>query len=131
MEVQNCKKNKSNASLVLNVHPEIEDDKLNITNTSDMKDESRTQFWNKIMNKNNLNRKQEEKDNKNELDLELEKSRIISLKGLKKEIKQNKKRKNKLYKIYKNKSKSSSKKQQKFAQKLEKEVIKSSDIRAL
>lgn len=90
MVIQACKKRKSELSSVLNIHSEIKDDKLSTTDTSNIEDKPRTQFWNESANESNSDIQKGKKDNENELDLEVEKSITVSQKVLKKEIQQNK-----------------------------------------
>lgn len=67
--VQACKKRKSEASSVLNAHPEIVDDKLSTTDTSNTEDESGTWFWNESANESDPDTEEGEEDDKNESDL--------------------------------------------------------------
>lgn len=66
--VQAYKKRKFKTSSVLNIIYKIENNKLNITNTNDMKDRSETWFQNKSVNKSDLdikkNRDSDEDKNK-------------------------------------------------------------------
>ena len=117
--------------MVLNAHPEMEDDKLSTTDTSDTEDESGIWFWNESANESDSDTEEGEKEDENESDLEVEESRTVSPEVLKKEIKWNKEGENKLRGVYGNGSRSSSKRQRKSARELEKEATKSYDIRAL
>lgn len=129
--VQACKKRKSEANLVLNAHPEIEDDKLSTADTSDTEDESGTWFWNESAKESGSYTKEEEDDDENESDLEVEESRAVSPEVPKKEIKWNKKGESKLCEVYGIGSRSSSKRQRKSARELEEQATKTYDNRAL
>ena len=58
--VQACKKRKSEASSVLNVHLEVKNDKLSTTGTSDTEGESGTWFWNESANESDSDTEEEE-----------------------------------------------------------------------
>ena len=73
--------------MIFNIHLKIDENKLSTIDISNTEDESETWFWNKSANKSNLDIKKREKDDKNELDLEIDKSRTVSLKDLEKEMK--------------------------------------------
>lgn len=109
--IQACKNRKSNANLAFNIYFEIDNNKLNIFDTSNIKNKFKNWFQNKNTNKNSLDIKEEKDNNKNTLKLKVEKSKTINPKILMKEIQQNKKRENKLCGIYKIRSRLSSKKQ--------------------
>lgn len=49
------KKREFEASLVVNSQPKIDNNKLNMANTSNIKDKSKTWFWNNNANESNLN----------------------------------------------------------------------------
>lgn len=78
--VKVCKKRKFEANLVVNLQPEIEDDKLSIANISNIDIEFQTWFWNNCSNKSDSDIKEGEDGDENELDLEVEESRVVSLK---------------------------------------------------
>lgn len=79
-----CKKKKFKANLIINLQPEIEDNKLSTANISNIKNKSKTWCQNSSANKSNLYIKKEKNSNKNELDLEVEKFRENNLKVNKK-----------------------------------------------
>lgn len=99
--VQASKKKKSKASLILNVHLEVKNDKLNTINTSNIKGKSRTQFWNKNANKSYLDTEKEEDEDEEKKNEDKEKKddnqeeeesrtqKVVSLGILKMEIKWN------------------------------------------
>lgn len=65
--VQVCKKRKSEASLVFNIHLKVKDDKLSTTGISNTEGKSGTCFWNKSGNESDSdNEKKEDKDKKEE-----------------------------------------------------------------
>ena len=107
-----CKKRKFEASLVVNSYPEIEENKLNTVDTSNMEDKSKTWFWKNSANESDFDTEKAEYSDKNELDLEIEESREISPEVLK-EIKWNKKGENRLCGVYGIRLKATSKRQQK------------------
>ena len=117
--VETCKKRKLEASLIINSQPKIKDNILSMVDMSNMEDKSETWFWNDSTNESNSDIEEGEDSDTNESDLEVKKSRKVSLK-ICKEIKWNKKRENKLYGVNGIESKATSKRQQKFAQELDK-----------
>lgn len=94
--------------MVLNIHFEIEDNKLNTTGTSNTEGEFKIWFWNKSANKSNSDIKEEENkdkkeknENKEEKDNNQKKKKFktqktVNLDVPKIEIKWNKQRENKL-----------------------------------
>ena len=125
--VQACKKRKSEASSVLYIHLEVEDDKLSTTDTSDTEGESATWFWNESANESDSDTEDEEDEDEeekddNQLDREEGESRTqkaVSLGVPKMEIKWNRQGEDKLRGGYGNGSRTTLKKQRKFARELE------------
>lgn len=130
LAVEACKKRKFESSLVFNTQPEIEDDKLNTADTSDMEDKSEIWFWNDSANESDSDTEEGEDDDENESDLEVGESRAVSPEVCK-EIKWNKKGESKLRGVYGIGSRLSSKRQQKSAQELEEQAKKTYNIKAL
>ena len=97
--VKACKKRKFEASLVINLQLKIEDNKLSMADINDTKNEFKTWFWNNSTNESKSDIVEEKDGNENESDLEIEKSREISLEICKK-IKYNKEGENKFCKVY-------------------------------
>ena len=137
--VQACKKRKSKTSSVLDVPLEVEDDKLDTTDTSDTEGEAATWFWNESPNESDSDTeegesKDEEEESDNELGLEVEESRTnkaVSPEPPKKEIKWDKRGEGKFRGGYGNGSRTTLKKQQKSARELEQQASNTYDIREL
>ena len=112
---------------------EIDDNKLNTTDTSDTEGDSGTWFWNESVNESDSD-SEEEGNDVDEGDLEEEHSktgRAASPAVPKKELKWNKDGESNLCGGYGSGSRSSRKRQKKFAREVEKEGSKSYNIRAL
>lgn len=78
LAVKVYKKRKFEASLIINLQPEIEDDKLNMADKSNTKVKSEIWFQNNSVNESNLDIEKGEDRDKNKLDLEVEKSGAIN-----------------------------------------------------
>ena len=73
------KKRRSKASLFPTLDQcKIDNNKLNITDTSDMEDDSQTWFWNKSVNETDLDSEEEDNDEDNNKNLEREYPKIES-----------------------------------------------------
>ena len=79
-----CKKRKFKASLIINLKPKIKNNKFNIVNISNIKNKSKTWFWNNYRDRNDLIKKKKKVNNKNKLNSKVEKSKIVSQKIYKK-----------------------------------------------
>lgn len=130
-------KKKVEANLVLNLAQlKINDNKLSITNTSDIKDEFGIWFWNKSANKNDSDTKEkgdkeEEKGENNKSNSKIKKPSTEKAVSPEIKIKQNKKREDKLCGVCKNRLISTLRKIQKAALELEKQASKTYNIRKL
>ena len=76
--VQAYKKRKFEASSVLNVHLEVEDDKLSTTDTSNTEGESVTWFWNESANESDSDTEEEEDEDEEGEDEDEEERMIIN-----------------------------------------------------